>query len=343
MPSSSTSSSEWTVSPVTEPRPAPAPPARKGVLRIVVFFLLLSLLIVGVHQLINYGLRRITTSGFGVSNAILNGKVNADIVISGSSRAVVHYDSQVIQNLTGLKTFNIGKDGSQTDMQLAVLKTYLKHNAKPKLVIHNLDLFSFLTTHEVYDPGQYLPYLSEDEIYQPLHKITPDAWKWKYIPLYGYTVEDMRFTWLRGLGGALGINPKEDYVQGYRAAHLHWRGDFERFKAQNPNGVKFEIEPQGVRDLEELIAVCRRQDIPVLLVYSPVYYEMQPLEKNRDEIFAKFETLSERWKSPIWNYMDSPICRRQEWFYNSQHLTYEGATEFSKELATRLVSEKPWK
>jgi hypothetical protein len=322
---------------------APVPPARSGVLRLVVFFLVLGAAIFAVQALVSAGLRRITTSGFGVSNEIINGRVNAEIVISGSSRAVVHYDPQIIQQHTGLKAYNIGRDGSQTDMQLAVLKTYLRHNAKPRLVIHNLDMFAFLTTHEIYDPGQYLPYLNEPDIYAAVRQINPDAWKWKYLPLYGYSVEDMRFTWLRGLGGLLGINPKQDYIQGYRPAYVPWRNDFERFKAQNANGVRFEIEPQGVRDLDELVAVCRRQNIPVLLVYSPVYYEMQALEKNRNEVFSEFQTLSERWQAPVWDYSGSPICRRQDLFYNSQHLNHEGATAFSTELATRLSAEHPWK
>lgn len=335
MHSSSTSSSDWVVSPV----PATVASTQPGVARLAFFFLLLGIAMVGVQLWVSFGLRRITTSTFGVSNAILDGRVNAEILISGSSRAVGDYDSRIIQQFTGLKTFNIGKNGSQTDMQLAVLKTYLKHNVKPRLVIHNLDLFSFSTTHEVYDPGQYLPYLGDDDIYQALRKIDPSAWKWKYIPLYGYAIEDMRFTWLRGIGGALGINPREDYFQGYRPSDQHWQKDFARFQQQNSDGVTFAVEPQGVRDLEELIALCRQQDIPVRLVYAPVYYEMHALEKNRDEVFARFQALSDRWQAPIWDYSGSPVCRRQELFYNSQHLNREGATAFSTELGRRLADE----
>jgi len=311
-------------------------------LRILAFFFLLAVLAFGLDQVFTFGLRRIKSSDFGVSNKIMAGQVNAQIVISGSSRAVCHYDPRILEQVTGLKTFNIGRNGSQTDMQLAVLKAYLRHNTKPRLVIHNLDAFSFVTTREVYNPGQYLPYLDEPDIYQALLKVNPSVWKWKYIPLYRYVVEDMRFTWILGAKGILGLGPREDYLQGFRPERQRWTGDFERFKSLNPDGIRFEIEPQGTRDFEELISLCRRQGIPVLLVYSPVYYEMRGMERNHGEVFSRFHELGGRWDAEIWDYSDSPICGRRELFYNSQHLNEEGAGAFSAALAARLITERPW-
>ena len=155
-----------------------------GLGRIAFFFCIVALLANAVNGLINFGLRRIRTSDFGVSNQVMSGRVNADIVISGSSRALTHYDCRVIQEITGHTTYNIGRNGSQTDMQLAYLKAYLAHNAKPGLVVHNLDLFSFLTSHEIYDPAQYLPYLDQAAIYAGVKRVYPDAWKWRYLPLW---------------------------------------------------------------------------------------------------------------------------------------------------------------
>ena len=115
---------------------------------------------------VRFGMHQIETSGFGVSNRIMSGQVNAEILISGSSRALTHYESKVIEEMTKCSTFNIGRNGSQTDMQLAFLKTYLKNNSKPKLIIHNLDLYSFQTSKEIYDPAQYMPYLDQTPIYE---------------------------------------------------------------------------------------------------------------------------------------------------------------------------------
>jgi hypothetical protein len=269
---------------------------------------------------------------------MMTGSVNAEILITGSSRALVHYDPRIIETTTGRTAFNIGRNGSQTDMQLAVLKAYLENNAKPKLVVHNLDLFSFVTSREIYDAAQYIPYLNSSALYTGARRVYPHAWKWKRLPLYGYLVEDMRFTWITGLKGFFGIHPPEDHFLGFLPRHSPWTGDFDKFVRENPTGVKFDIEAQGVKDLTELLDVCRKNTIPVLLVYSPEYSEMQNIERNRDEIFAIFRNLSEQFGISLWDYSDSPLSTHRNNFYNSQHLNANGARAFSTIFAQQLRS-----
>jgi hypothetical protein len=309
----------------------------RGLAQIVGFFGLIVILIFATNAMINVGLRHITTCDFGVSNRVMTGRINAEILITGSSRALTHYDSRVIQKITGRQTFNIGLNGSQTDMQLALFKAYLNHNVKPKLVVNNLDLFSFVTSHEIYDPAQYMPYLKEEAFYHAICRVYPDAWKWKYLPLYGYLVEDNLFKWLLGVKGFLGFQGKEDRFQGFLPRHTTWTGDFKKFRDAHPEGVKFDIEPQGVRDLTELVQICRQQGIAIMFVYSPEYAEMQMLERNRREIFARFREICNRFNVPLWDYSESPLCQSRTNFYNSQHLNAEGAEAFSTDLALRLA------
>jgi hypothetical protein len=302
---------------------------RRGVGRIAGFFCLIVVLLYIVNGMINSGLRRIKTSQFGVSNKIVQGKINADIIITGSSRAISHYDPRIIEAITGRTAFNLGRNGSQTDMQLAVLKTYLAHNRTPKLVLHNLDAFSFVTTREVYDPAQYMPYLGEDDIYAALHHISPEIWwKAKYLPVYG-------------LKGCFGWSPREDFFLGFNPRVGHWTADFENFKTTHGAGTTFDIEPEGVRIMEDLIRVCHDKGIKLVFVYSPEYREMQMLTKNRAEIFAKFSELSERYNVPLWDFSDWNNANNHELFRNSQHLNAEGAKVFSQDLANRLAKELP--
>jgi hypothetical protein len=314
-------------------------PRLKALLRLVAFFALLAAFIVATHLAITFGLRHTRTSQFGTLNRVMKGEVNADVVITGSSRAVVHYDPRIIEKATGLTAFNLGRNGSQTDMQVAFFKAYLKHNRKPALVVHNLDTFTFVTTKEIYDPAQYLPYISESALYDPIRKIQPDAWKWKYLPLYGYVALDLQLSWVGGLKALAGIQPKEDQFRGFEPRYLEWTHDFEGFKAANPQGVSFPIEPEGIAALEDLLATCQREGIRVLLVYSPVYYEMREMERNRTAVFAHFRQLAARYGAKVIDYGDSDIARHQEYFYNSQHLNAQGAELFSAEVAADVERE----
>jgi len=314
----------------------------RGVPRIIGFFSLVITLIFALNAMINSGLRRIKTSQFGVSNDIVNGRINADIVISGSSRAISHYDPRIIEAATGHSAFNLGRNGSQTDMELAVLKTYLRHNRKPKVVLQNLDAFSFVTTREVYDPAQYLPYLGEPDMYAALQKINPNMWwKAKHLPLYGYVVEDMRFNWILGIKGLFGWSPPQDFFLGFNPRTGQWTSEFENFKASHAKGVNFDIEPDGVRIMENLIHICQDNGIELVFVYSPEYREMQSLTGNRAEIFTKFRELSNRYGIPLWDFSNWQFSGNPEYFRNSQHLNAEGADLFSRELARRMAKEWP--
>ncbi|MGE0023879.1 MAG: hypothetical protein AB7S70_09645 [Hyphomicrobium sp.] len=316
-------------------------PMTQGVIRLASFVALLAMLAFALDAMIDTGLRRIGTSSFGVSNRIVDGAINADILITGSSRALSHYDAPLIQERTGRTTYNIGLNGSQTDMQVARLATYLRHNKAPALLIHNLDAFSFQVTHGgVYDPAQYMPYLSEPAIYAALALIDPDIWKSRVIPLYGYTAADLRFTWVLGALRLVGWSPAEDHVQGFKPRYTAWTEDFERFQRLNPKGVTFEVEPAGVTEMKKLLALCREHRIKVLLVYSPEYAPMQKMTSNRDEIFAGFDALKREFGVPLWDYSGSPISASRDNFYNSQHLNAGGAAEFSRDLAARLVAEQ---
>jgi hypothetical protein len=311
--------------------------------RLISFFGIFAGLSLALNLLITQGLWHVKTGQYGVSNRLMRGEINTQIVINGSSRALSGFDPRVIQGITGLTAYNIGRNGSQTDMQLAVLKAYLEHNRKPEIVIQSLDSFSFEATREVYNPAQYVPYLRDREIWTPLRQISPEVWKSRYVPLYGYVVDDMSMSWVLGLGALAGWSTREDYFLGFNPRPLKWTEEFKSFKAANPNGVNWPIDPEGRQSLEELVRVCQTDGIQLIFVYPPEYSEMQRLTRNRGEVFEDFRELSAKYQVPLWDYSDWRYAAETKYFQNSQHLNDEGAEVFSADLSNRLhafVEEK---
>jgi hypothetical protein len=309
--------------------------AARTLRRVGLFFGIIAALICGLDATITAGLRRMPTSIYRVTNLMVEGRINAQIVITGSSRAASHFDPRVIQRITGSTAFNLGRNGSQTDMQLAVLKTYLEHNRPPEIVVHNLDAFTFQTTREIYNPAQYIPYLNENELYQPLCKINRNMWKSRYIPLYGYVAEDMSFAWIQGLRAFLPPQ-RENLYDGYDPRETKWTDEFARFKASQREPVRWEIEPAGIRLTEELVRVCRDRNIRLIFVYSPEYSEMQALTGNRQEIFGSFRKIAAGKQVPFWDYSNWQYAANTEYFTNSQHLNATGAEVFSADVALKL-------
>ncbi len=200
-----------------------------------------------------------------------------------------------------------------------------------------------MTSHKgLYFAAQYIPYLNEPALYDALVSIDPDMWKARRLPLYGYAVHDMSFTWWLGLRGLAGWNPPEDRYLGFQPRYAAWSGEFSDFKDHQQRGVTFDIEPQGVKDLEALLELSRAQGIPVLLVYSPVYTEMQALETNRAAIFERFRTIAARYGVPLWDYSSSSLSQSHDNFVNSQHLNASGAARFSQQFADDLAASTLW-
>jgi hypothetical protein len=304
--------------------------------RLTCFFGIIVILAFVSNALITAGLRRVKTSSYGAWNQMMQGKVNADVLISGSSRAEYHYDPRTIEATTGLSAFNLGRNGSQTDVEFAVLKTYLEHNRKPRLIVHNLDAFTFVSSRDVYDPALYVPYLRDPELYPTLRQINHDFVKSRYVPLYGYVVQDINFSWVMGFKALLGWSPPQDHFLGFSPRAKQWTDDFQNFRTNNPNGVNFAIERRGVEVLEQLIQLCKANGIKLVFVYSPEYSEMQSLETNRGHIFGEFQRLATRYGVPIWDYSKWKYAGDTAYFYNSQHLNERGAAVFSADLASRL-------
>lgn len=308
----------------------------RGLLRIGLF------LCIGVgtayllNGLIGKTLEQVRSGEIGVWNDIVRGEIAANILISGSSRGLVHFDPRAFEQELGRRTYNISLNASRTDLQLARLKTYLAHNDKPELLIQSLDTHSLALTREIYEPGQFMPYLKQTALYEGLLTIDPAVWGWKYIPLYGYAVEDLRYTWVYGAIEVLGFTTPVSRINGFEPRSRAWGSEFDSFRQANPNGVSIDFEPKGINIMKDLIALCKAEEIHLVLVYSPEYFEAIPLATNREEIFDAFEAISAQYGVPFLDYSDSELGKRTGNFYNSQHMNALGAEAFSRDLATKL-------
>ena len=311
---------------------------RRALLRLAAFTLFTALVATLVHTAIRLGLRRVETGVFGAANRLVQGRVPADLVITGSSRALVHYDPRVLSAATGLSAFNLGRNGSHTGLQLAVLRTHLRHHPAPRLVVHNLDLHSLASPPEIHDPGQYLPYLDEPDIYAEVSAVHPAAWAWRHVPLLGHAVADPRLHWIDGLARLAGFERRDTLIAGFAPRAWSWTGEFDRFAARASVGYEVARDDRGRDQLAALLRLCRERGIDVILVFSPEYAAVRPLQLNRAAIVAEISALSTAAGAPLWDFSDSPLCDDRRLFYNSQHLNAAGAEAFSRELARRLVA-----
>ena len=315
--------------------------------KLIGFPLLLCLCCFLIQQVLVLGLRQSTTGPVGLCNRVVKGQVNAEVLVVGSSRAYVHFDPAIIERWTGKTCFNIARDGTKPDFQLAFLQMYLRHNRRPEHLVLALDVTSLQPSRGLADPGLYLAFFDQPEIRAALQRQGRRWLLYTHFPFvalaqdpghvnfYHRVRERATIEALRGLVG----RPRPEFLQaGFLPHHLEWRPDLELFKKDNPNGVTMAIDSRAIASLRSMLELCRRLQINVLLVYPPEEQEGQSFCVNRREVFQVFEQLAREFQIPFWDYSNHPLCQQRQYFYNSQHLNAKGATLFSEDFAQRFAN-----
>jgi hypothetical protein len=305
---------------------------------ILAFLLAAGLLVCALHLAVNAGMRRIARGEFGAFNLAAEGRVNADVIVTGSSRAVLHYNPDVLQRATGLSVFNLGRIGSLTNIHTGILRFYLHQNRLPRLLIENADFTSLSTDDSVYDLPHYTPYLYDSGLYQALRQRYPAIWMARYLPLYGYVANDVEFRHYLGLKALLGIQPREYYQNGYLGKHQEWTQAFARLKA-NRKRLFAATNAEGMADFEQFLSEARSRGIPTVVVFSPVYCEHLAMVVGRTQMLASLAGIARKYDADFWDFSDlAPISGDTRFFYDSTHLNARGASAFSEVLGRRLAA-----
>jgi len=293
----------------------------------------------GLHLVLDAGMRRIRYGAIGAFNRIADGRVNADIVITGSSRAYVQYDPDIIQAATRMTTFNAGRDGANTIIHAGVLSYYLSHNRKPRLIIENADLHSLSYGYDLYAPAQYTPYLHDQAFYSVVKRM-PVLQKAYYLPLYGYVVDDVQFDHYLGLKALFGIQPSESVRNGFEPVnHGYSEALWNRWAGKQQKPISFALLPYCMEEMGWLLEDARTRGIPCIVVFSPVYYRHLVEIDNRSQVVATLAQLARQHGALFWDLSDlSPLSNNKDNFADWLHMNRQGATLFSKFLGERLAA-----
>lgn len=307
--------------------------------RLLVFLLLFGAVAVSLDMVLKEGLRRRSTGTFGVWNRVVQGRMDAEVLLLGSSRALMHFDAEAIGRRTGLRCYTIGMDGNQIGHQLPWLITHLKHNPAPRLLVQNVDLISLAPDTDVFFPSQYPPYLNEDAVYEDLLRTDATWWKDRWIPLYsfarfGYGYAGIAVKGLLGLEDTL----RDPLTLGFQRQDLPWDGTFDRFKAAHPQGVRRANTAEARLTLATLIRTAQHAGSRVVLVYTPELAEMQRLTHDREGLIDTIRGIADEAGVPFWDFSGADICQDRRWFYNSQHLNGAGVDRFTPMLADSIAA-----
>ena len=309
---------------------------KKFIVRALIFcFLPLPFLFLLSH-IVDAGLRKSRYPFYSEWNDLFAGKINADLLIMGSSRAWVQVSPLILDSVLHVNSYNLGLDGSDFQLQHKRFKLYLEHNKKPKYIIQEVGYVSTLSKSAVL-PGatQFLPYLQDSTVWN-IVKNSNASFNIcdRYFPLYKYNNEPLLVK--EGILSYLGKGMKPTKYKGYEGQVKPWDSSFHNFKVNNPGGWYPQIDTGSVAEFRDFLSFCKANDIKVIMVYPPAYYEVTALLRNREKIVNTYLSFSKTFDFPFINYESDTLCNTKSYFYNSQHLNKIGSELFSVKLANDL-------
>ncbi|MES2518275.1 MAG: hypothetical protein V4585_09225 [Bacteroidota bacterium] len=300
--------------------------------------LLLALSLYMFSYMVDAGLRKSRNEYFASWNDLYSSKINADLLIMGSSRAAFHISPKIIDSTLSLNSYNLGLSAWHFDMQYARFKMYLQHNRMPKYIIHNVDVYGFSKRADVADSEQFLPYIQDTILQKTIrgHKGEFDIYQ-RNIPLLKYrNQQKIAFEGIFTFLNFTNFYDTTTKYKGYRGNDFAWNKDFERFKKRYPKGAKYTFDKEVKRQFIEYLAFCKREKIKVFLVYAPEYYEVQPFYKNKYELIKLCTESAKKYDCEFLDYSKNSLCYNRKYFYNSQHLNTKGSELFSLDLGEKL-------
>lgn len=271
---------------------------------------------------------------------VFKGELNTDIVIIGNSRAEVHYNPDIISEITKKQCYNLGVSGTPINIFDIKWNAFINNNKLPSILIIDVD-YNFLGEADgVFEKYQYLPYVNKEEYEVVVKGLDDNLFKDQYFPLYKYRDNFMPVV---SIIKSAFFNKCDTKINGFKIKKKIWDdNEWGIFKKNRMNEV---AEPKtfnklynkGYNKLSSLLGFCKKNNIKAVLIWSPQYIEVQDFKRNqRDFVDGLINKLATEFEIDYLNFSNDSLVNNKSNFYNHSHLNYNGANEFSKSVANYI-------
>lgn len=254
---------------------------------------------------------------------LLEGKINKDIVILGSSRAAEDIIASQIEKETKQSAYNLGYPGSNIEFHYFLLKTLLKYNKKPKTIVLTID-----------NPWELLPDKTLNFRYDRLYPLV----KYNYITKELIDRDQKNeLAWFLCLGRINQVNfelkdrkqmlknplqpdGSSPFLFKRTEKEFHYTIDNEAYSAakEDKNRVKSFLAFQDA---------CKKNHIQLVLCYAPNFKSFNKSFQNRMQQISLKDNFTFIYDTTNTDY------KNIDYFYDESHMNYKGATMFSSEIS----------
>ncbi|WP_289663002.1 hypothetical protein [Flavobacterium panacagri] len=254
---------------------------------------------------------------------LLNGKINKEVIIMGSSRGAYNIIAGQIEKETGKTAYNISYAGSNIQFQLFLLKTLLRYNNAPKIIILSID-----------NPYEFLDVKSLEYRFDRLYPLE----KYNYINDELIRQNDkselLRFLYLGRINrSSFTFTKKKMPIESpilpcgsMPFAVEAGKNNFKFEKKQERYPIEKELKDKREAFLE-FQKICKEKNIKLMYCFAPNFRVYNSVLANRIKSISLPENLLYVYDTTDLRY------KKIEYFHDESHLNIEGAKLFSNELS----------
>lgn len=295
---------------------------KKFIINILVFFAIIGLIDLGVGSFGGY----LQGHAKGGSTKKLNDLVMVDkhdIIIFGSSRAVVHYDTPFISDSLGLDVYNAGYAGNGIILSYGLLEMILERYS-PKLVVFDVEpMFDIYEYAEDNNHVRYLkylkPYYNKAGVSVIFKDVSTEEWYKAHSGLIRNNTEIIP----RVVDNLInrGQDPR-GFTPGKGVMTT------EPMKENSDKNKRLAIDTIKLEYLQKLTSLCKAKNVPLYFISSPKY------GTTDSEILWPAKEVAKKNGVPYLDfYSDTRYVFHKEWFSEPMHLNVDGAREYSRMIA----------
>jgi hypothetical protein len=255
----------------------------------------------------------------------------ADVLIMGSSRASHHYNCAIIEKLTGLNTYNGGRDMMGIHYVEAILPIRFKAHP-PKVLVLDIMPNNFCKGGQ--DGQKYfdilhntlLPFANKYPSIMDYIKTQSSITALQAKACASYAYNSMVGTMFQNTFTHLGHQQVKGYEPIYSA--------IDSLKLLQPlfneNNLQDVFDTSSFQSLINILEVCKQNNTRVIVVFSPFYFQRKVLPSSS----IKFNALQQQYGFKLLDYTNNAnYTQHAKLFYDELHLNDTGAGLLSKEVS----------
>ncbi len=290
-----------------------------------------------IDNFLAFTVKKCDTGNLGKVNKIFNNTSKPQIAIFGPSVGLNGFNSLQLQNQTHKTVYNFCLEGTLFTQYEGLINELNERSKTTETLVLSEFIYTFEPRKEIVEVENYLPYLSNNNVYTSLYAVNPEvAFKCRYIPFYRLIASTYHYynSSLKGTKNLISKPKKNtDTLMGFFPVDKKWNKNEDAFLATTTH-LSIPIDSNIVKEYTKCVSALRQKGRKVIITITPIYIPKGQTAVDLAPLRNTFKEIAKKTNSTFWDFSEAMVDKK--YFHSVNHLNAYGAAVFSSLFADSL-------